>query len=153
EYQNIVFNGYVPSIVGANAMPAFTGYNPNVNPAISTEFSTVGFRFGHSLLSSTFGRDQNNGTPIPDAPGLPGSGGPVNLTEDFFRPDLLNNNHVVVNLVDRFGNPDPHTSSTISEVLKAMADGLPNDFDLKLIDEVRNILFGIPNGPGTDLAA
>jgi hypothetical protein len=153
EYQNIVFNGYVPSIVGANAMPAYHGYNPNVDPAISTEFSTVGFRFGHSLLSSTLGRDQNNGLPLADAPGLPGSGGPVNLTEDFFRPDLLNNNHVVVNLVDRLHNPDPHVSSTVGEVLKALADGLPNEFDLKLIDEVRNILFGIPNGPGTDLAA
>jgi hypothetical protein len=150
EYQNIVFNGYVPSIVGANAVPTYTGYNPNVNAAISTEFSTVGFRFGHSLLSTTVGRDNNDGTGITD---VSPNGSPINLTEDFFRPDLLNNNHVTVNLTDRFGNPDPHTSSTVGEVLKALADGLPNEFDLQLIDEVRTLLFGIPNGPGTDLAA
>jgi hypothetical protein len=150
EYQNIVYNGYIPSIVGAGAMPAYAGYNPNFNAGIRTEFSTVGFRFGHSLLSTTVGRDNNDGTGITDV--NPG-GSTINLTEDFFRPDLLNNNHVTVNLVDRFGNPDPHTSSTVGEVMKALSDGLPNEFDLQLIDEVRNILFGIPHGPGTDLAA
>jgi hypothetical protein len=151
EYQNIVFNGYVPSIVGSGAMPAYNGYNPNVDPAISTEFSTVGFRFGHSLLSSTLGRDNNDGTGINDP-----NGSTVNLTEDFFRPDLLSANGVngpTVPLVDRNGMPDPHQPSTVGEVLKALADGLPNEFDLRLIDEVRNILFGIPTGPGTDLAA
>jgi hypothetical protein len=150
EYQNIVFNGYVPSIIGTNGLAAYTGYKSSVDAAISTEFSTVGFRFGHSLLSSTVGRDNNDGTGITD---VNPNGSTVNLTEDFFRPDMLNNAHVTVNLVDRFGNPDPHTSSTVGELLKALADGLPNEFDLRLIDEVRNILFGIPHGPGTDLAA
>lgn len=146
----IVYNGYLPSILGPNALPAFTGYNPNLNADIRTEFSTVGFRFGHSLLSSTVGRDNNDGTGITD---VNPNGSAINLTEDFFRPDLLNNNHVTVALIDRFGNTDRHTSSTVGEVLKALADGLPNEFDLRLIDEVRNILFGIPHGPGTDLAA
>jgi hypothetical protein len=150
EMQIINYNGYLPSILGANALPAFTVYNPLVNAGIATEFSTVGFRFGHSLLSSTLGRDNNDGTGIHD---VSPNGSPINLTEDFFRPDLLNNNHVTVPLVDRLGQPDPHTSSTVGEVLKALADGLPNETDLRLIDEVRNILFGIPTGPGTDLGA
>jgi hypothetical protein len=150
EAEIITYTGYLPSILGPNALPAYTGYNDDINAGISTEFSTVGFRFGHSLLSSTVGRDNNNGTGITDV--NPG-GSAISLTEDFFRPDLLNNNHVTVNLVDRFGNPDPHTSSTVGEVLKGLADGLPNETDLYLIDEVRNILFGIPTGPGTDLAA
>ena len=150
EAEMITYNGYLPSILGPNALPAFTGYNPNVNAGIATEFSTVGFRFGHSLLSSTVGRDQNNGNGITD---VSPNGSTINLTEDFFRPDLLNNNHVTVNLTTTSGQSDPHTSSTVGEVLKALADGLPNETDLLLIDEVRNILFGIPNAPGTDLAA
>src|SRR5262249_17442330 len=128
----------------------FAGYNAAVNATIATEFSTVGFRFGHSLLSSTVGRDRNNGTGITD---VNPNGSAIDLVEDFFRPDLLNNNHVPVPLLDRNGQPDPHTSSTVGEVLKGLADGLPNETDLFLIDEVRNLLFGIPHGPGTDLAA
>src|SRR5260370_38971530 len=114
----INYTGYLPSILGPNALPAFTGYKTNVNAAIATEVSTVGFRFGHSILSSTVGRDNNDGTGITD---VNPNGSPINLTEDFFRPDLLNNNHVTVNLVDRFGNPDPHTSSTAGEMLKALS--------------------------------
>jgi hypothetical protein len=150
EEEMITYFGYLPSILGPNAMPAYFGYNSNVNAGIATEFSTVGFRFGHSLLSTTVGRDNNDGTGITD---VNPDGSAINLTEDFFRPDLLNNNHVTVDLVDRDGNPDPHTSSTVGEILKGLADGLPNETDLMLIDEVRNILFGIPQGPGTDLAA
>jgi peroxidase len=150
EMEIINYTGYLPSILGANALPAFTGYNPNVNAGIATEFSTVGFRFGHSLLSNTVGRDNDNGTGITD---VNPNGSTINLTEDFFRPDLINPNGLTVNLVDRFGNPDPHTSSDIGAVVKALADGEPNETDLLLIDEIRNILFGIPNGPGTDLAA
>jgi hypothetical protein len=150
EAEMITYNGYLPSILGTNAIPGYTGYKGYVNATIATEFSTVGFRFGHSLLSTTVGRDNNDATGITD---VNPNGSEINLTEDFFRPDLLNNNHVTVNLVDRFGNPDPHTSSTVGEVLKALADGLPNETDLLLIDEVRNVLFGIPHGPGTDLGA
>jgi peroxidase len=153
QMQIITYTGYLPSIMGPNALPAFTGYSDDINAGIATEFSTVGFRFGHSLLSNAVGRTNNDGTQIADAPGFPGSGGAVNLTEDFFRPDLINANHVVVNLVDRLGNPDPHVSSSIGEILKADASNTANEFDLLLIDEIRNILFGIPTGPGTDLAA
>jgi hypothetical protein len=149
EEEIITYTEFIPANLGPNALPAFTGYNPNVNAGIATEFSTVGFRFGHSLLSNSVGRDNNDGTGITDVAGDPH----INLVEDFFRPDLINPNGVTVNLVDRFGNPDPHTSSDIGAILKADADGTANELDLLLIDEVRNILFGVPHGPGTDLAA
>jgi hypothetical protein len=150
EEEIITYTEFIPANLGPNALPAFTGYNPNVNAGIATEFSTVGFRFGHSLLSNTVGRGQNNGNDIAD---VNSNGAAINLVEDFFRPDLINPNGVTVNLVDRFGNPDPHTSSDIDAILKADADNTANELDLLLIDEVRNILFGIPHGPGTDLAA
>src|SRR5258708_21332278 len=43
--QMITYNEYLPDLLGPNALKAYTGYNPNVAPAIATEFSTVAFRF------------------------------------------------------------------------------------------------------------
>jgi hypothetical protein len=142
----ITYNEFLPAILGPNALPAYSGYNPSVDPAIDTEFSTVAFRFGHSLLSNSVGRNNNNGTEIADAAGLPGSGAPVNLTADFFDPNLISANGLV----------DPLTgmvSTGIGAILKADADNAANEMDLLAIDEVRNTLFGVPNAPGTDLIA
>jgi hypothetical protein len=146
EEEIITYNEFLPAILGPNPLPVFTGYNPYVNAGIATEFSTVGFRFGHSLLSNSVGRNNNDGTEIADAPGHPGSGAPVNLTADFFDPNLITASPTI----------DPLTglvSSGIGAIIKADADNTANEFDLLLIDEIRNELFGIPNAPGTDLAA
>ncbi len=58
EYQSIIYNEWIPAVLGPNALPAYTGYNPNVNATISNEFSTVAFRFGHSLVSADIARDE-----------------------------------------------------------------------------------------------
>jgi hypothetical protein len=146
----ITYNEFLPAILGPGALTTYAGYNPNVDAGIATEFSTVAFRFGHSLLSNGVGRVNNNGTAMTDV----NSNGPtVNLAEDFFRPDLISATPTTVNLVDRNGNLDPHTSSEIGAILKADASNAANEMDLQAIDEVRSLLFGIPNAPGTDLIA
>jgi hypothetical protein len=138
----ITYNEFLPALLGPGALPAYAGYQRNVNASIATEFSTVGFRFGHSLLSNTVGRDQNDGTGITDVAGSSG----INLTADFFDPNLISATPGVDPLTG-------HTTSNIGAILKADADNAANELDLLLIDEVRNTLFGIPNAPGTDLAA
>jgi hypothetical protein len=50
EIQVITFNAWIPALLGPNALPAYAGYNTNVNPGIATEFSTASFRVGHSML-------------------------------------------------------------------------------------------------------
>jgi hypothetical protein len=146
----ITYNEFLPAILGPGALTPYAGYNDDVNASISTEFSTVAFRFGHSLLSSGVGRLKNDGTDIAD---VNPNGSTVNLAEDFFRPDQLSATPTTVNLIDRNGNPDPHTSSNIGAILKADASNAANEMDLLAIDEVRSLLFGIPNAPGTDLIA
>ncbi len=136
----ITYNEFLPAILGPNALPAYTGYKPDVNAGIATEFSTVAFRFGHSLLSNGVGRNNNDGTAITD---VNPNGSTVNLAEDFFRPEPPHPQRAVAPLVDRNGNPDPHTSSNIGAILKADADNTANEMDLPAIDEVRNLLFGI----------
>jgi peroxidase len=129
QYQNIVFNGWIPAVLGPNALPTYTGYDPTANASISTEFSTVGFRFGHSLLSNEIQRQDNNGQSI----NVPG-GAPINLAIDFFDPNLLTAN----------GAPDPLTgltSTNIGPVLKGDADGDSQAMDVSAINEVRNLLF------------
>lgn len=50
--QNIVFEEYLPSLLGNNAISQYQGYDNTVDPRMATEFSTVGYRLGHSMLSS-----------------------------------------------------------------------------------------------------
>lgn len=50
--QHITFAEFLPALLGPNGVPQYTGYNPTVNPTVSLEFSTVGFRVGHTMLSA-----------------------------------------------------------------------------------------------------
>jgi hypothetical protein len=138
----ITYNEFLPALLGPNALPAYSGYQKTVNASIATEFSTVGFRFGHSLLSNSVGRVNNDGTSISD----PTGNAAVNLTQDFFDPNLIGPGGLIDQLTG-------HVSTGIGAILKADASNTSNELDLLLIDEVRNQLFGIPNAPGTDLAA
>jgi hypothetical protein len=138
----ITYDEFLPALLGPKALPQYTGYQSNVDAAIATEFSTVGYRFGHSLLSNGVGRNNNDGTDITD----PTGSGTVNLAEDLFDPNLIAN----TGAIDPFTG---HVSTSIGPILKADADNTANETDLLLIDEVRNTLFGPPGTGGTDLAA
>jgi hypothetical protein len=139
----ITYTEFLPALLGPNSLPAYTGYKPSVDPAIATEFSTVGFRFGHSLLSGTVGRDTNDGLGIAD---VNPNGAGVDLAEDFFDP----------NLISATPGTDPitgHTTSGIGAILKADADANASENDLLMIRQVRNLLFGPEGAGGEDLIA
>jgi hypothetical protein len=142
EYQNIVYTGWLPAVLGANALPRYTGYKATVNATICNEFSTVAFRFGHSLLSANIERSNNDATDIADARG----DSSISLAEDFFDPYLLNPSAVVDPLTG-------HTSSDIGAILKGEADGVSQANDLMAVGDVRNLLFGNGGYGGEDLMA
>ena len=145
EYQNIIYTQYLPDLLGAKALPAYNGYNPNVDPAIATEFSTVAFRFGHSLLSSGIERQGNSGQDmLPDDP----AGAQISLATDFFDPNVLNPSGAVDSLTG-------HLSTDIGPILKGDADGVSQADDLLAISDVRNLLFanGGLQDNGQDLIA
>jgi hypothetical protein len=136
--QMITYNYYLPDVLGPTAMPAYTGYDATVDPSIATEFSTVGFRFGHSLLNNNVNRDNNDGTPIDTTT--------LQLSQDFFDPNLLAPGGVT----------DPFTglvSTDIGNVLKGDADGTAQAMDVMAVNSIRNLLFGDGNGGGQDLIA
>src|SRR5262249_11770950 len=66
EIESITYNEWIPAILGPNALPAYTGYKPNVNPGIANEFSTALFRVGHSMLGDDVEFIRNDGTEVRD---------------------------------------------------------------------------------------
>mgnify|MGYP001222539002 CR=1 FL=1 len=89
EYQHIIFNEWLPLIVGTDLMQKFglfpltSGhsdlYLDTFDPRVSNEFATAAFRFGHSLIPSTFSKIAGTGA-------RSGSSGSLNMKDIFFKP-------------------------------------------------------------------
>ena len=127
EIQAVTFNEFLPIIVGEGVIPAYSGYDPMVNPGISVEFSTAAFRFGHTLLSSGIGRLQEDGSPI--------SAGAISLREAFFNTDAI------------------AASGGIDPILRGLADGYAQELDTRVVEDVRSFLFAEAGSTGMDLPA
>jgi hypothetical protein len=125
EIQAITYNEWIPAVLGPGALPAYTGYNPNVNADIATEFSTALFRVGHSMLGDDVEFIQNNGVPL--------------------RPGI--------SLADAFFNPPQLEQQGISPILKYLGSDPSSEIDNSITDPVRNFLFGPPGAGGFDLAS
>ena len=123
--QSITFNEFLPILVGENAFEDYGGYDENVNPGISVEFSTAVFRFGHTLLSPDLQLVAEDGT----------AETPLALRDAFFRPSLLSEDGMIEDLVR--GAATQHSQS----------------LDTQLVEDVRSFLFGPPGMGGLDLAA
>jgi peroxidase len=52
EIANITYNEFLPHLLGPDAIPAYHGYDPSVNPTITEEFEGAAYRFGHSIVSA-----------------------------------------------------------------------------------------------------
>ena len=125
EIQHITYDEFLPSLMGSNALPAYSGYRADVNPGIATEFSSAAFRLGHSMLGDEIRLLNDNGVQVRSA---------VSLRDAFFDPSLVQQ----VNI-------DP--------ILKHLATDTAQEIDTIIIDDVRNFLFGEPGQGGFDLAS
>lgn len=64
EFQHITYNEWLPQVIGTETMQRYSlglresgysnDYDQNVNPAITSEFSTAAQRFGHSTVDGKF---------------------------------------------------------------------------------------------------
>jgi peroxidase len=123
--QVITYREFLPILLGQHALPPYRGYDPQVNPGIATEFSTAAFRFGHSMLSPGLLRVQNPGRRFSSVP----------LKDAFFNPPLI------------------YQDGGIASLLLGLATQQAQALDNKLVDGVRNFLFGLPGAGGFDLAS
>jgi peroxidase len=125
EIQAITYNEWLPTILGPTGLTPYRGYNAQVNPGLSNEFSTGAFRFGHSLLGNEVEFLDNNGKPVAEA---------VELSDAFFNPAALN-------------------GKTIDSIFKYLSSDPASELDTKVVGSVRNFLFGAPGQGGFDLAS
>ena len=128
QYQSIVYNEYLPSLLGTDALPEYSGYDSTINPSIDRSFSSAAFRVGHTQISSEILRLDAHGNEI--------AAGNLTLAEVFFRP---------TEVVQESG---------IDPILRGISSSLSQNVDLKLIDDLRNLLFKFgPQDIGRDLFA
>lgn len=125
EVQKITYDEFLPALLGQGAIKAYSGYKPNVNPGISTEFSTAAYRLGHSMLPDDVEFLDNSGNAVRDE--LP-------LAQAFFNPAVV-------------------SSTGVDPILKYLASSNSEEIDTKVVDGLRNFLFGPPGAGGFDLAS
>uniref|UniRef100_A0A914H5Y6 peroxidase n=1 Tax=Globodera rostochiensis TaxID=31243 RepID=A0A914H5Y6_GLORO len=71
EIQAVLYNEFMPLMLGPSAerlLGPYNGYEPNVNPSVSNEFTTAAFRFGHGMIVEQYSRLSDNWRPIPSGP-------------------------------------------------------------------------------------
>ncbi len=125
QMQKITYEEFLPVLLGSQ-FAAYSGYDDTVNTGISNEFSTAAYRVGHTMLSPTLLRLNNDGTEAPE--------GNIALRDAFFAPDEI-------------------TDHGIDSLLKGLASQKSQAVDTLLVDDVRNFLFGPPGSGGFDLAS
>ncbi|MEH6405250.1 MAG: peroxidase family protein [Sneathiella sp.] len=127
EVQAITYNEYLSILLGDDAISEYAGYDASINPGISVEFATAAYRFGHSLVSATLERIEENGETI-DA-------GNLSLRDAFFSTTVVAEN----------GGIEP--------LLRGLADGTAQQLDTQVVDDLRNFLFSEDGGVGFDLVS
>jgi peroxidase len=126
EMQSITVNEFLPVFLGPDALGPYRGYDPRVNAGIANVFSTAAYRVGHTMLSPQILRL--------DASGEEAAEGHLPLLNAFFSPSEISDNG-------------------IDSMLRGLAGQTCQEIDNKVVDDIRNFLFGPPGAGGFDLAS
>ena len=60
EYQSVVYGGYLPQVLGTNNLNGLdldddgSTYDDERHPAMTNEFATAAYRFGHSMIQGWY---------------------------------------------------------------------------------------------------
>ena len=135
EYQSVVYGGYLPAVIGEQNMGSLrlerdgSSYKDNVNPAMTNEFATAAYRFGHSMIQGfikMFATD--NSGQVDEYP----------LSENFFNTERYHANN----------------GEGMEQILMGLVTQAAQTFDKEVSPELTNQLFAEEGaGFGTDLVA
>ncbi|MEO5780277.1 MAG: peroxidase family protein [Arthrobacter oryzae] len=140
EYQHLVFEEFARKIQPAiNPFQPFAFVQTELNPAVTAEFAHAVYRFGHSMLTETISR-RNEDRPGPDgrfgtSDDIGGSANDISLLEGFLNPPEYTNG----------GDAGALTSEEAAgSVIMGMSDQVGNELDEFVTDTLRNKLLGLP---------
>lgn len=123
EWQHVVYNEYLPALLGEGALSEYTGYDPNVDPSIINEFTTAAFRLGHDQSTNLLQLLLENGQD--------GASGPQTLAQAFGAIGTIAN------------------SADLDEWIRGQLSQHTQEIDGKVVDGNRNLLFAI-GPPGNE---
>ena len=137
--QYITYNEFLPSM-GVELDP-YSGYDPTVDPSITNEFATVGYR-AHSQIHGEFEAEIERDT-ITDEQieRLEAQGVEVTIDDDVVE--------VAVPLGVAFGNPGLLTEIGLGNMLAGLASEAAYANDEQIDNQLRSVLFQIP-GPDVE---
>ena len=124
QIQHITYQEYLPLLLGQGTISTYSGYDNNVDPSINHLFSAAAFRLGHTQSFDEFLLIDGAGQTLPS----------VSLRESTFNPEVIQQNG-------------------IEAILRGLVAQSAEAVDLKVLDDLRNTLFGPPGSGGIDLAA
>ena len=122
--QAIVYNEWLPAM--GVPVEDYQGYDAAVHPQLTNTFTAAAFRVGHTLLNGNIRRLDANGNVVPE--------GNMTLRDAFFNPTVL-------------------AEDGLDPFLRGMAEQTQQKMDSRVVDDVRNFLFGPPGAGGLDLVA
>ncbi len=125
EIQVVTYREFLPALLGPNPLRRYTGYNPDVNAGMATEFTTAAFRIGHTLVNDDIEFLDNDGEEIADG----------------------------LELAFAFFNPQPLKQLGPDSILKYLATDVAQEVDTQIVPGLRDFLFGPPGAGGLDLAS
>jgi Ca2+-binding RTX toxin-like protein len=128
DWQHVIYDEYVPKLLGKQAMSEYSGYKSSVDPSIINEWTTVAFRFGH---------DQSSQNQRP-------------LNEDGSLASFSEFSFELFTLAESFaaGADGARTAGELESWIRGQLSAHTQEIDGLVVDGNRNTLFGIPGAPG-----
>ena len=140
ELQHITYTEFLPTL--GVSLKDYAGYDPDVNPGITNEFATVGFR-GHSMIHGELEPSAPDGTYTDEQLAAFEAQGIEVEHEDGVTT-------LVIPLSLAFGNPDLLAEVGVGPVLKALGAEPQYKNDEQIDNQLRSVLFQVPKPDAAD---